>query len=246
MIAEQLRLGHTWPPGIWIAPIRRYRHTVPAESRGSIRPELMLDLTLVAVVAGLVWTGVMIVQMAAIMRSIPFVRTTPETVTRMVALCEIRDGHKAADLGSGDGRVVIALARAGAEAHGYEINPFLVLWSRFRVRRAGLSDRATIHWKSFWKHDFSSFRVVTVFGTLRVMERLEQKLRAELKPGARVVSNLFQLPTWPHLSKENSVYLYEKARDSQARLVPPRSPRQGTTRPGCTRSNADGTLFAPA
>ena len=169
----------------------------------------MLDLTLVAVVFGLFWIAILIVQMGALMHSIPFVPTTHETVTRMIGLCEIRNGQKAADLGSGDGRVVIALARAGAEAHGYEINPLLVLWSRFRVRRAGLNDQATIHWKSFWRHDFSSFEVVTVFGTLKVMAPLEQKLRAELKPGARVVSNLFQLPTWPPLRSESSVYVYE-------------------------------------
>jgi ribosomal protein L11 methylase PrmA len=57
----------------------------------------------------------------------------------MARLAEVRPGEKAADLGSGDGRVVCALARGGAEAHGYEINPVLVLISRRNIRREGLS-----------------------------------------------------------------------------------------------------------
>ena len=64
----------------------------------------------------------------------------------MARIAEVRPGEKAADLGSGDGRVVCALARAGAEAHGYEINPVLVLISRRNIRREGLAGRAFIHW----------------------------------------------------------------------------------------------------
>jgi Xaa-Pro aminopeptidase len=63
-------------------------------------------------------------------RGAPFVLTGSRTVKTMTALANIQPGEKAADLGSGDGRILIAIARAGAEAHGYEINPFLVLWSR--------------------------------------------------------------------------------------------------------------------
>ena len=180
----------------------------------------MPDLTLIAVVAGMFWAAIVIVQMSTIMRGIPYARSTPEAVATMVTLSEVRNGQMAADLGSGDGRVVTALAQVGAEAHGYEINPFLVLWSRFRVRRAGLSGRANIHWKSFWRHDFSSFEVVAVFGTLKVMARIEHKLSAELNLGARVVSNLFQLPAWPHLRSESGVFLYEKVHASHVPIIP--------------------------
>ena len=136
--------------------------------------------------------------------------TGSETVTRMVKLGDIHGGEKAADLGSGDGRIVIGLARAGAEAHGYEINPLLALWSRYQIRKAGLSDQATIHWKSFWRQDYTSFQVVTVFGMIHMMKPLEAKLRAELKPGSKVIANHFPLPTWPHSRKEGSVYLYDQ------------------------------------
>lgn len=144
-------------------------------------------------------------------RGAPFVLTDSRTVKTMTVLAGIQPGEKAADLGSGDGRLVIAIARAGAEAHGYEINPFLVLWSRYRIRRAGLSRRAFVHWKDFWMVDLASFEVVTVFGMFHIMGRLERKLQRELRPGSRVVSNTFAFPGWPHSSKEGRVYLYQQA-----------------------------------
>ena len=144
-------------------------------------------------------------------RGAPFVLTDSRTVKTMTGLANIQPGEKAADLGSGDGRIVIAIARAGAEAHGYEINPFLVLWSRYRISRAGLSQRAFVHWRDFWKVDFASYKVITVFGMFHIMGPLERKLRRELVPGSRVVSNTFTFPRWPHSSKEGRVYLYEQA-----------------------------------
>lgn len=139
----------------------------------------------------------------------PFVASNREIVKKMISLADIKPAIKAADLGSGDGRVVIALAKAGAKAHGYEINPLLVWWSRRSIRKEKLTDRAFIHWGSFWRHDLSSFDAITIFGISYIMRSLEKKLKAELKPGARVVSNEFIFPDWPYSQKESDVYLYE-------------------------------------
>lgn len=156
-------------------------------------------LALLALVVGL---GVLLAQGA------PFVRSRPETIQRMIALATVQPGEKAADLGAGDGSVVIALALAGAEAHGFELNPLLVWRARRNIGRAGLQDRAMIHWKNFWKADLSLFDVITVFGIPHIMGRLEKKLRRELKPGTRVVSNAFRFPTWQLTGEDHSVYLY--------------------------------------
>jgi hypothetical protein len=43
------------------------------------------------------------------------------------------------DLGSGDGRVVVAAAKQGYEAVGYEFNPWLVLYSRFAALSGGVT-----------------------------------------------------------------------------------------------------------
>lgn len=127
----------------------------------------------------------------------------------MISLSDIKSGEKAIDLGSGDGRLVIALAKKGIEAHGYEINPFLVWLSRNNIKRVGLEGEAFIHFKNFWYVDFSEFNVVTVYGISYMMKRLEAKLRKELKPGSRIVSNCFAFPNWPYFKKEDKVYLYK-------------------------------------
>ena len=170
-----------------------------------------LDVTLIPFAVVLVIVILLVVQAVALRKGAPFVPTDEATVSRMVELSNARSGERAADVGSGDGRIVIGLAKAGAEAHGFEINPFLVLWSRRQVRRAGpLSDRATIHWTSFWRQDYAPFDVVTVFGLKRMMKPLEAKLRAELRPGSRVVTNLYPMPTWPHSNREGSVHVYKQ------------------------------------
>jgi len=140
----------------------------------------------------------------------PYVITDQERVKKIIVLLNIKPGDKAVDLGSGDGRLVIAMAKAGAEAYGYEINPFLVLLAKKNIQKAGLKNKAFIHWKSFWKEDFSSFNAVTVFGVSYIMKRLETKLQKELKPSARVVSSVFTFPSWVYLKKEGAIYLYEK------------------------------------
>ena len=112
----------------------------------------------------------------------------------MARLADVRPGENAADLGSGDGRVVCALARAGAMAHGYEINPILVLVSRRNIRREGLAGRAFIHWGNFWRKRLSRYTLITTFQVGFVMARLEAKLNRELPPGARVVSHYWRFP----------------------------------------------------
>ncbi len=147
---------------------------------------------------------------------IPMVRgafyapTNKEALETMVRLARVEQGEKAIDIGSGDGRIVIALAKAGAIAHGYEINPLLVWWSRFKIRRAGLGNRAFIFWGDFWHQKFGSFDIVTVYGITYIMKGLEKKLRRELKPGTRVISHGFQFPTWQCSEQSLRVYLYKQ------------------------------------
>ena len=134
--------------------------------------------------------------------------STPAQTSLMVDLADVRFGEKAADLGSGDGRVLIALARRGAEAHGYEVNPVLVLLSRRRIRRAGLQGKAFVHWRSFWRAELSGFALVTVFQVDFVMGRLENKLKRELPDGARIVSHHWRFPDWPPEKARGDMYLY--------------------------------------
>jgi hypothetical protein len=129
--------------------------------------------------------------------------------TRMIAeLADVQRGERAVDLGSGDGRVVIALALKGAEAHGYEVNPVLVVLSRRNIRREGLVGRAFIHWGSFWRRDLSRFDLITVFQVGFVMARLESKLSRELAPGTRIVSHYWRFPGLRPERTQGNIYRY--------------------------------------
>lgn len=140
----------------------------------------------------------------------PYAVSESGTVEKIIALSNVKPREKAADLGSGDGRIVIALAKTGAEAHGYEIDPWFVSLARKNIRNAGLEDKAFIHQKSFWKENFSEFDVITAYMGKLAMGRLEKKLQKELKENARVVSNFFTFPNWRYSKKEGNIYLYEK------------------------------------
>ena len=138
-----------------------------------------------------------------------FAPSRKDIVGKIVNISGVKPGDTAVDLGSGDGRLVIAFAKAGAQAHGYEVNPILVWLCKYKIKKAGLSGKAFVHQKSFWRIDFSQFNIVTVFGINYMMKRLEAKLKKELKPGARVVSNYFIFPTWQYFKKEDDVSLYK-------------------------------------
>jgi len=138
----------------------------------------------------------------------PFVPSRQQHVTDILSITEVHPGVRTADLGSGDGRLVIAMAQAGADAHGYEINPFLVVWSLIRILRSGTWGKAHIHWRSYWSADLSSYDLVTIYGTGPLMPRFKEKLCRELKGNARIICNTFQLPGMRPLRQKNDIYLY--------------------------------------
>ena len=173
---------------------------------------LSMAIFIVFIIALLVLIALICVAIATIyfaLRGAPYANTLPSRIEEMMKLAEVKKGERAVDIGSGDGRIVIALAKRGVEAHGYEINPLLVLWSRYKLKRAGVSDRAFIHFKDMWRHDYSDFDLIISCQISYMMGRLEKKLRREIKPGARVVSNYFTFPTWKPKKKKGYVYLYQ-------------------------------------
>lgn len=159
--------------------------------------------------------ALIILVLLAIFFIIPVIRgafyfpTFKETIEKMIVLAELKKGEKVVDLGSGDGRIVIAAAKAGAQAYGYEINPILVWLSRFKIKVANLSKSAVIYQKSFWSENLSSYDVIFLYGIAHMMKKLEEKISKELKPGARIVSYKYNFPTLPVFKKEGNIYLYK-------------------------------------
>jgi hypothetical protein len=140
----------------------------------------------------------------------PYVPTDRARVDAMMSLTGLKPGEKLYDLGSGDGRIVIAAAKAGAHAEGWEISPYLWLYSTWQIRRQGLGDRAKIHLGSYWEEHFRDADVVTLFLITQQMGRMQRKLQDELRPGGRVISFAFKFPDWQHESKDRGLFLYRQ------------------------------------
>jgi len=138
----------------------------------------------------------------------PWLPTDDAHVDRMLVVAGVKPGETVVDLGAGDGRFLIAAARAGAKAEGWEINPYLVAVGRWRIARAGLSHLATLRLGSYWPEHMGHADVVTLFLITGQMKKMQEKLRAELKPGSRVVSYVFTFPEWEAKEAGGSIALY--------------------------------------
>ena len=114
-------------------------------------------------------------------RGAPFVPTGRKTAQLMLDLGKVGNGVKLIDIGSGDGRIVIAAAQRGALAHGIEINPWLVWYARWRARWLGVHKNATFSVGNLWSCDLSSYQVVTVYGLGTIMVRLGKKIKKTIK-----------------------------------------------------------------
>jgi SAM-dependent methyltransferase len=121
---------------------------------------------------------------------------TPEAlVEKMLDLTKLTPNDIHYDLGSGDGRTVIAAAKRGAKAFGVEYNPDMVELSRANAAKENVSDRATFIQGDIFKTDFSQANVITLY----LLTSLNAKLRPtilEMRPGTRVASNSFDMGEW--------------------------------------------------
>jgi SAM-dependent methyltransferase len=116
-------------------------------------------------------------------------------VERMLDLARVTAGDFVMDLGSGDGRTVIAAARRGARAAGVEFNPDLVTLSQHRARKAGVADRTTFAQGDLFETDLSRATVITLFLLDDINIRLRGTLLS-LRPGTRIATNTFKMGDW--------------------------------------------------
>ena len=128
----------------------------------------------------------------------PYVPTPHAIAERMLTLAGVGPGDYLIDLGSGDGRLVIAaVARYNARgAAGIEIDADLVKQSIDEARKAGVADRVKFTAGDLMVADIGHATVVTLYLLPGMMGKVEEKLRSELKPGTRVVSHDYSLPSW--------------------------------------------------
>lgn len=127
----------------------------------------------------------------------PFVPTPEDIIPKMLALASLKPGELVFDLGSGDGRMLIAAAREfGARAFGLETKKRLVLECRKKVKELGLSRQVTISCRSFKNVSFKKADVLSLYLSSYTLNLIAPKLLKELKPGARIVNFDYPIPGW--------------------------------------------------
>lgn len=145
----------------------------------------------------------------------PFVGMDPDVVPRVMSIAEVKNGEIFYELGSGDGRLVIAAAMRGAKAIGVEIDTLRVWYSRIWIKLLRLSSHAQILHQNIFDTDLSDANVVCLYLLPETNEKIQSKLKRELKPRTRVVSVAFTFPGWkvekidPRGTIYGPIYLYK-------------------------------------
>jgi SAM-dependent methyltransferase len=126
----------------------------------------------------------------------PFLESPDFVVEAMLGLAAVKESDVVYDLGSGDGRIVIAAARLGARGVGIEVDPELVALSEENAGAAGVGDRVRFVAADLFVSDFHEASVVALYLKPKVNARLRPLLEAQLAPGTRVVSHRYEVPGW--------------------------------------------------
>jgi protein-L-isoaspartate O-methyltransferase len=127
----------------------------------------------------------------------PYVPTPPAVVEAMLKLANVGPKDFVVDLGSGDGRIVLAAAtKYKARGMGVDIDPELVDQANASARKLGIADRVQFQVQDVLKADVGRATVMTLYLLPGMMTNLQKKLLAELKPGTRIVSHDFTFDKW--------------------------------------------------
>lgn len=148
---------------------------------------------------------------AVAFRGAPYVPTHRSTIREAFELVELEKGDLVVDLGSGDGSVLLAAARKGYRAVGYELNPILNLVAWLRCWRQHLHVKIHLHdfWLASWPPDT---KAVFVFLAGPYMKKLRRKLDAEMAKRSEplyVISNGFSIPGALPQKIHKGLYLYK-------------------------------------
>jgi predicted RNA methylase len=152
------------------------------------------------------------------MRLAPSVPSPPNVVDRMLDAAHLKAGETLYDLGSGDGRVLIAAAQKyGAKAVGIEISKESVASSTKRIKDLKLDDKVRIVEGDLMQVDLSGADVVTLYLLTKSNDLLRPLLEKQLKPGTRVVSHDYAIRGWQPVrvetveahKRDHKLYVYE-------------------------------------
>ena len=137
----------------------------------------------------------------------PFLPTLQKQVKPAIKLIDLKPGQTILELGSGDGRVLVAAAQAGLNAVGYELNPILVVYSLIKTRK--YRSQIKIIWGNYWKKTWPDADGIFVFLLNPYMEKLNTKIIQNYKHPIKLVSFAFKLPNREEDKEKHGLYLYK-------------------------------------
>jgi len=174
----------------------------------------MKPTTVLVAILSIVGTSIVLAQRPSTPSpDIHYVPTSNGVADAMLKLANTTTADVVYDLGSGDGRIVIAAAKKfGARGVGIEIDPDLIKDAKKKAIKAGVADKVAFRQEDLFKTDLSDATVVTLYLSNSINMRLRSILQSQLKPGARIVSHRFMMGDWkPEAERRlegTSIYLW--------------------------------------
>ena len=177
------------------------------DSKGSTEARERKWLGLVAAgVTGAVAVGLSIISAPFVTPALrrfclPYVPATSKQIENVIKMCKHHQSpskkiEKLIDLGSGDGRIVLAAAKNGFACTGVELNFWLVLYSKIAAVLHGLRGSANFKRIDLWKTNLSDYDKIVIFGVAEMMPTLKEKLFREMKEESKVIACRFPMPDW--------------------------------------------------
>jgi hypothetical protein len=152
--------------------------------------------------------GVLLVCFAGVLLfGAPYLPTLKPQVKTALNLAGLKPGDTLIELGCGDGRVLIAAAKQGYKAVGYELNPLLALVAWVRTRR--YRGRVRVVWGDFWRVEWPPAQAIFVFLLPRYMKKLDKKCSRYAHRPARLISFAFQIPDKKPRRRQKGVFVYD-------------------------------------
>ncbi|HMH30947.1 MAG TPA: methyltransferase domain-containing protein [Methylomirabilota bacterium] len=160
----------------------------------------MIWLALVAIVIAICFAGVLLF-------GAPYLPTLDPQVKAALELASLKPGQTLLELGSGDGKVLVAAAKQGINVVGYELNPILVVIAWLRTRR--YKKHVKIIWGDFWNQSWPESQAIFTFLLPKYMDKLNKKVIQYPHKPVKVISFAFKIPDKTPKQEKKGVFLYE-------------------------------------
>jgi SAM-dependent methyltransferase len=139
----------------------------------------------------------------------PYVPTKFINIERLDKLLNISAGTLIADLGSGDGRILIHFAQKGFKCDGFELNKYLYSQSKNKIKALGLEDKINVFRENFLKADLSKYGFVFLFQAIYILPKIETQLIKQLKPGSIVASYCYKFKHLKPIKEADGWFVYQ-------------------------------------